>query len=464
MKRQFVNLNLYYWLPIWEYRIPLIYSKMEGWIEGTNSWFSQNFKEKNIHASLEPAGLAISGLIDDEEWNKWISKFKQNAQEILGYKVGEIELGEVGHEPEWIKPELSVLNEIRLILDSKKPSEAWRYIEEINRSSLTEIEELEIDKMFFRADWHEIHDQLASNFQWSKHPSLSEFLYEQIESNKIPEFDYKPVSRKSVWALADIGTKQAKKYIENLCSSENLMIREFAIKRISNWDKEIVRKGRMIQSFLPFPERIQIESYQEYVNRIPKDGANIIAYQTDEHIVLYQAYKESIAQYAIENQKLGGSNFSYDRMTWIKPNYLWMMYRSGWATKENQERILAIRIRKSDWESILEKAVLSSYDEKLFNNYDEWKNALNQSEVRIQWDPDHDPYGNKLARRAIQIGIKGNTLKVFANHMITSIEDITPFVSKQRLYVELNDLKHLELPKEQVYKIRNQKINIGTDN
>jgi len=25
-----------------------------------------------------------------------------------------------------------------------------------------------------------------------------------------------------------------------------------------------------------------------------------------------------------------------NRMTWIKPNFLWMMYRSGWASKKNQ--------------------------------------------------------------------------------------------------------------------------------
>jgi hypothetical protein len=28
-------------------------------------------------------------------------------------------------------------------------------------------------------------------------------------------------------------------------------------------------------------------------------------------------------------------------MDWSKPNFLWMMYRSGWATKERRERIVA---------------------------------------------------------------------------------------------------------------------------
>jgi len=345
---------------------------MEGWLDGPYyHWFSESEDEKNVRAWDEPAGLCFNALMEEDEWEKWISNFKKVAEETLGYKIGEIELGEVGHEPEWLKPELSVLNDIRLIIDSKKPEEAWRYLEEVNKENLTEIEVLEIDKMFFRGNWHEIHDQLASGFQWSRHPKLEQFLYEQIISNKTPQFDYKPVSRKAVWALADIGTKQSKEYLEKLTQGDDSVVQEFALKRITNWDNEIERKGRKIPSQLSFPNRIRLEKYQNYVKRIPINGTNIIAYQTDEHIVLYQAYKESIAKYAVENQQLGGASFSYDRMSWIKPNYLWMMYRSGWATKENQERILAIRISKSNWELILERAVLSNYNESLYNSHDQ---------------------------------------------------------------------------------------------
>ncbi len=434
---------------------------MDGWIGESGYWFSKSDNEKHVTACEEPSGLCFEALMEEDEWINWIFNFKKVAQEILGYKVGEIELGEVGHEPDWIKPELSVLNDIRLILDSNNPQGAWKYIEELNTESLTEVEELEIDKMFFRGDWHEIHDQLASGFQFSRHPVLSKFLFEQIKSNKIPEFEYKPVSRKAVWALADIGTNESKTYLTELAQGEDETVKEFANKRITYWDKETERKGRMIPSFLPFSKRIRLEKYQDYESRIPKNGTNIIAYQTDEHIVLYQAYKNSIAKYAVENQKLGGTSFSYDRMSWLKPNYLWMMYRSGWATKENQERILAIRILKSDWESILKKAVLSNFNESLYSSHEEWKSELNQSEVRIQWDPDHDPYGNKLDRRAIQIGIKGETLKLFGQEMIQSIEDITPFVIKQKLYVDLNDLENLELPREEIYNLSNENIKIG---
>lgn len=57
----------------------------------------------------------------------------------------------------------------------------------------------------------------------------------------------------------------------------------------------------------------------------------------DEVIRVYQAYNNQIVDEAI---RLGtfGSCFKMERMTWIKPSFLWMMYRSGWATKKDQER------------------------------------------------------------------------------------------------------------------------------
>lgn len=88
------------------------------------------------------------------------------------------------------------------------------------------------------------------------------------------------------------------------------------------------------------------EFYQQALEHWPKTGQHILAHQTNEEIVVYQAYKKSIARFAAENQFLGGNEYSYNRMSWIKPNFLWMMYRCGWAEKENQESVLALWIRK----------------------------------------------------------------------------------------------------------------------
>ena len=77
----------------------------------------------------------------------------------------------------------------------------------------------------------------------------------------------------------------------------------------------------------------------------------IYAKYNDKTIRVYQAYNDKIADEAI---KIGtfGEHFSLTRMTWIKPSFLWMMYRCGWAEKENQERVLAIDIKREAFDEI----------------------------------------------------------------------------------------------------------------
>lgn len=197
---------------------------------------------------------------------------------------------------------------------------------------------------------------------------------------------------------------------------------------------------------------IKTINYLEIQRLWPDSGRHILGYQDDNTIVVYQAYKTSIANFAAKNQVLGGSEFSYNRMSWIKPNFLWMMYRCGWAEKENQERVIAIWINKSDFETILDKAVPSSFNSKYYNNEDQWKQELVRKEVRLQWDPDHDPYGNKLTRRAIQLGLKGNTLEKFGKEQIKRIEDVTDFVKEQKRYIDAGQLDKLMVPAEGVFK------------
>ena len=93
--------------------------------------------------------------------------------------------------------------------------------------------------------------------------------------------------------------------------------------------------------------------------------------------------------------RFGGLQFSYSRMSWIKTNFLWMMYRCGWATKPSQERVLAVRITREGFDHILSKA-LTGQDEK----------GREKSDVRLQWDPDHSPSGAVVQRRAIQLGLR----------------------------------------------------------
>lgn len=193
--------------------------------------------------------------------------------------------------------------------------------------------------------------------------------------------------------------------------------------------------------------------YTAYSAKLPHEGKHIVGQMRGENIMVYQAFMPSIAQSAVKNQRFGGGGYAFGRMTWIKPNFLWMMFRAGWATKPNQERILAIEMKASIFEQLLQMGVYSSYKEHLYETEENWQKLLQDSEVRLQWDPDHNPYGQKLDRRAIQIGMKGETARKFATEWIESIEDITPFVVEQHQYVEKKDLQSLWVMDEEVLPI-----------
>jgi hypothetical protein len=203
---------------------------------------------------------------------------------------------------------------------------------------------------------------------------------------------------------------------------------------------------------------ISTELYSASRQFLPVDGQHIVAHQSETQVVVYQAYNPVIAQFAVENQYLGGASFNYGRMSWIKPNFLWMMYRCGWASKENQERVLALWLAKSDFERILSEAVFSTFTAGRYESADVWKQELATKNVRLQWDPDHSPYGDKLTRRALQLGLKNDTLEQFGKQQVTRIEDITEFVRQQKAHVDNRQLAQLHVPLERVYTPNNEAL------
>ncbi|GMI11679.1 hypothetical protein TrLO_g5492 [Triparma laevis f. longispina] len=70
----------------------------------------------------------------------------------------------------------------------------------------------------------------------------------------------------------------------------------------------------------------------------------IVAEFDSDGVYFYQAFKTSIASFAITNQRFGGIDFNHIRMTWIKPSFAWVLYRSGYASKHDQERILKVKL------------------------------------------------------------------------------------------------------------------------
>lgn len=73
---------------------------------------------------------------------------------------------------------------------------------------------------------------------------------------------------------------------------------------------------------------IQLENYNEQLLRWPNEGRHILAQYDSDSVIVYQPYRPAIGLYAVEHQYFGGE-FSLNRISWIKPNFLWMMKING---------------------------------------------------------------------------------------------------------------------------------------
>jgi len=178
--------------------------------------------------------------------------------------------------------------------------------------------------------------------------------------------------------------------------------------------------------------KIPVEPYLAQSRLWPQHGEHVLAHYDDDSVLVYQAYRPSIGRYAIEHGRFGGPDFSFSRMSWIKPNFLWMMFRSGWGAKPGQEVVLGLRVRRPFFESLMRVAVPSTFDPARYDSREAWQAAVADSDVRLQWDPDHAPSGAKLERRAIQLGLRGQALASFARDELLEVIDFTDFVASQR--------------------------------
>lgn len=71
----------------------------------------------------------------------------------------------------------------------------------------------------------------------------------------------------------------------------------------------------------------------------------------------------------------------------------------------------------------------SAFDPDRYADVAAWRGAVTASDVRLQWNPDHDPAGAPLARRAIQLGLRGDPLARYATDWLLDIQDICAFVA-----------------------------------
>jgi hypothetical protein len=151
----------------------------------------------------------------------------------------------------------------------------------------------------------------------------------------------------------------------------------------------------------------------------------IRAVHDDRIIRVYQAYSDQIADAALAHGTFVSPPFSMTRMTWIKPSFLWMMYRAGWGYKDpGQSRILAIDITRDGFEWALAHSC-PSHPEPGMSSAD-WEALKSASPVRVQWDPERDLHHNPLPHRAIQIGLGPQAVRPYVEEWIQHVTDVTP--------------------------------------
>ncbi|MFI9246277.1 DUF4291 domain-containing protein [Streptomyces sp. NPDC053086] len=178
---------------------------------------------------------------------------------------------------------------------------------------------------------------------------------------------------------------------------------------------------------------------------------------TDATVTVYQAYRPGIGGPAARSGRFP-SAWKRERMTWIKPSFLWMMYRCGWGTKEGQETVLAIDITREGFEWALRHACLSHYVPALHPDQAAWKRELARSPARVQWDPERDLHHSPLPYRSLQLGLAGEAAARYADEWIVGIEDVTPLATEIHALVRAGEGERAGglLPEERPYPVADE--------
>ncbi|MFJ4782911.1 DUF4291 domain-containing protein [Streptomyces sp. NPDC088794] len=180
----------------------------------------------------------------------------------------------------------------------------------------------------------------------------------------------------------------------------------------------------------------------------------IRAAYSESTITVYQAYSPEIGLPAVRDGRFPAA-WKRERMTWIKPSFMWMMYRCGWGTKAGQETVLAVEIARDGFEWALRHACLSSYVRGVHPDQATWQRELKRAPARVQWDPERDLRLQPLPYRSLQLGLSGEAVRRYADEWTVGIRDVTPLVHEIHALVSDGDQDSAArlLPRERPYLV-----------
>lgn len=94
--------------------------------------------------------------------------------------------------------------------------------------------------------WHQRHEDVVLALQDLRSPEAVDALERTTFSvhQHLAYDENSGLARKCTWALADIGTPEAREALVRIANCKNPTIAGYAKKRLDNWQKELPRKGR----------------------------------------------------------------------------------------------------------------------------------------------------------------------------------------------------------------------------
>ncbi|MEU9484246.1 DUF4291 domain-containing protein [Streptomyces decoyicus] len=178
----------------------------------------------------------------------------------------------------------------------------------------------------------------------------------------------------------------------------------------------------------------------------------IRALHTESTVTVYQAYSPALGVPAARDGRFPAA-WKRERMTWIKPSFLWMMYRCGWGAKADQETVLAVEIDRGGFDWALRNACLSHHDPDEHPDRGAWQRQLKGTPARVQWDPERDLRLQALPYRSLQLGLAGEASRRYADEWTVAITDVTPLAHEIHALVRAGDTAAAAalLPEERPY-------------
>ncbi len=203
--------------------------------------------------------------------------------------------------------------------------------------------------------------------------------------------------------------------------------------------------------------QFRTEEYLDQLEDGPAMGRHIRAQYDSKTVVVYQACPPAIGRFAASHGYFG-SEWSLNLMTWIKPGFLSLMDRSGWARESGQEVVLAVYLERAAFDEILAQAVHSTFVAGAPDDDEAGRATVPTSDVHLQWDRDPDLVGALQERKAILFGLRGSAAKRYRREWLVHIENVTAFVHEQRKRATESHSHQLIVPRERLYPVTDAAI------